>query len=626
MQRGVTSFWHALCGMFLLAVSYSGCSSSVTSTGAQSDSDLGLPMAPPVAMGCFNENGQYLPVNTTRCLSNVESVCNSMGMWQPTGNPQGCISGPPPESCEAVAAKKSYIGCEYWPVDLDNAQEVHPTKPHPLNLCADAGPDYRKVDDLMVCTGGSDIPGVCPARAANGGIIGCPEISGTCSAGRECPGDYVCNPSSTCVLDAQRSNFTVVVSNPSTAYPTSVTLTHPGGQSQVQMVEPGGVARFEPAKQQWPEASIDGSGKVRAAYRLQSTLPIIAYQFNPLDNEGVFSNDGSLLLPSHALGSDYVATITPTLGSGRFPLQPYHGYVTIVATQPGLTTVEVIPTANVRAGGVVPAIAAASRQSFQLSQGEVLSLEAIDDGDLTGTQIFSPTGQSFAAFAGHEAAIISDQTPVACCADHLEEQLFPTNIWGKTFIVARSEPRRLVDAVTMQPTTPVPDRIRILTTSEATNISFVPARPNHPCTNLSAFQVCDMDVDDHMAIISNRPIQVAHLLLSAGGVEGDPALAFLPPVSQYRGDYAFLIPSEYDRQFVSVVTEVNTGVTLDGVDMTASFMPVGGEFFVARLPVTPGSHTLKCPDRCGLMAYGFSNAVSYYFAAGLDLEPRGDVP
>ena len=62
------------------------------------------------------------------------------------------------------------------------------------------------------------------------------------------------------------------------------------------------------------------------------------------------------------------------------------------------------------------------------------------------------------------------------------------------------------------------------------------------------------------------------------------------------------------------------------MDITGNLTSVGGEFFVGRIPVTPGAHTLECPNRCGLMAYGFSQAVSYYFAAGLDLEPRVDVP
>jgi hypothetical protein len=42
------------------------------------------------------------------------------------------------------------------------------------------------------------------------------------------------------------------------------------------------------------DQSIDGTGTSRRAYKITSDLPIVAYQFNPLDNVDVFSNDGSL--------------------------------------------------------------------------------------------------------------------------------------------------------------------------------------------------------------------------------------------------------------------------------------------------------------------------------------------
>src|SRR5262249_26223638 len=39
----------------------------------------------------------------------------------------------------------------------------------------------------------------------------------------------------------------------------------------------------------------------RHAYKITSEFPIVAFQFNPLDNVNVFSNDASLLKPREAL-------------------------------------------------------------------------------------------------------------------------------------------------------------------------------------------------------------------------------------------------------------------------------------------------------------------------------------
>jgi hypothetical protein len=60
----------------------------------------------------------------------------------------------------------------------------------------------------------------------------------------------------------------------------------------------------------------------RNAYRVTSTIPVIAYQFNPLDNVGVFSNDASLLLPTSAIGRTYTVvgwpqTIATTMNPER---------------------------------------------------------------------------------------------------------------------------------------------------------------------------------------------------------------------------------------------------------------------------------------------------------------------
>jgi hypothetical protein len=60
---------------------------------------------------------------------------------------------------------------------------------------------------------------------------------------------------------------------------------------------------------------------------------------------------------------------------------------------------------------------------------------------------------------------------------------------------------------------------------------------------------------------------------------------------------------------------------LDGTDVTGQLTPfAGGAFLGGRIPVTPGQRKLECPGSCGFEAYGYSDAVSYLFAGGLDLE------
>lgn len=92
------------------------------------------------------------------------------------------------------------------------------------------------------------------------------------------------------------------------------------------------------------------------------------------------------------------------------------------------------------------------------------------------------------------------------------------------------------------------------------------------------------------------------------------------PVEQYRDRYTFLVPTEYDQQYISVVAQRGDVVSLDGADVSDRFTDFGDRYMGARIPVTPGQRQLTCPGTCGVVVYGYSRAVSYLFAAGLDLE------
>jgi hypothetical protein len=455
----------------------------------------------------------------------------------------------------------------------------------------------------------------------------------TAGGAATCPGGLTCGSQSVCVLDAQHSPFAVVVSNPQ-AKDATVTVTGPNGEVITQVIAAGAVSAIKPqtSAPAIPDQSMDGSVKAKRAYKITSDLPIVAYQFNPLDNVNVFSNDASLLIPRAVFDQDYYVMTMPTLdrrAGQTYGTNPYYGYLAIVAWEDG-TVVEVTPTVATTASATNSTIAAGAATSFTLNAGEVVQLQASGAGDLTGTHITSPNMKTFGVYGGHEATAFGETSPPdathtsgPCCADHLEEMMFPSSTWGKEFAIARSQSRMTNER----------DLIRVLAQKPGTMVTFTPAPASGTCGTLNAGQFCEVKIFGDTEISSNEPILVGHFLQSAiwgytgPGMgtsvgTGDPSMAIAAPTEQFRKDYTFLVPAQYEANYVSIAAPATGGITLDGQPVTMTAFPGGGTHRGARVLLAAGQHKITCADGCGITVYGWSaRGVSYMFAGGLDLKP-----
>lgn len=538
-----------------------------------------------------------------------------------------CVNGACVDACNDAATSRSYIACEYWAVDLSNAVEI--IGPYSTTFGCSiypySGLVQKNVDACVKATN--------PGRGS---------WAGGCDPGNTCQAGYTCTTAQAgCVLDAQHSPFAVVVSNPQVR-DVHVTLTGAGGQTITQTIAAGAVLPILPqAGNAMPDASLHWSGKGKLAYELTADLPVVAYQFNPLDNSNVFSNDASLLIPRTTFDTDYYVMAWPTLDR-RNPPNPlprnwastnsYFGYVVVVAWQDN-TTIEVTPTAPVQASATQTTIAAGATTTFTLNAFETLELDGAMNastapvgGDLTGTLIHSTNGNTFGVFGGHDASAFGETTPPdsmhtsgPCCADHLEEMLFPKSTWGKEFAIARSQQR-----------TNEPDYLRVMAQKPNTAVTFTPAPSATVAGNCGSLQpgtFCDVKIQGDTEVVSTEPILIGHYLESSiwggntGSVgNGDPSMAIAVPTEQYRTDYTILIPMSYTASYLSISAAATGAVTVDGTSVTLATFPGGGTHRVARVPVAAGQHTIHCPDSCGVLVYGYSDSVSYMFAGGLDLK------
>lgn len=130
--------------------------------------------------------------------------------------------------------------------------------------------------------------------------------------------------------------------------------------------------------------------------------------------------------------------------------------------------------------------------------------------------------------------------------------------------------------------------------------------------------------DDDFVIEADKPIVVAQFMAgqSAGGNAGDPSMTVAVPVEQFRRDYLFHAPTNYEVSYVNIARPAGVTVTLDGLAVDG-FAPVGdGTFEVVRaalVDTATGNHRLVADEPVGVSVYGYGQFTSYWYPAGLDL-------
>jgi hypothetical protein len=381
------------------------------------------------------------------------------------------------------------------------------------------------------------------------------------------------------------------------------------------------------------------------AFRITSSAPIVAYQFNVFEN--AFSNDASLLLPTNALGQ--VHRILGWPAGHPVPIQVLGNIVdrssiTIVGTQAD-TQVKVRPSWRIRGNPPIDATLPGEEIVVTIGPFDVLNLET-DDGtfnddqqtiaDLSGTLVTST--RPVAVFSGVETTSAPGSVvdiPKApgwedgdsCCLDHLEDQIFPAESIGLKYLVTRS-PIRSTGSYHE------PDVLRFVGIAESATVTTNLPAPFDSFT-LEPGEVKTTWTQTDVIVESDVPVMVGQILISQeyvdGPYTGDPALTIFPPVEQYRTEYVILTPSSWSTNWVVLAAEVGASVTIDGVEPTGCVVTPAGEvdgvsYESRRCPVGEGVHTLSGETAFGVVAYGYGSAGSYAFAGGADVKKIYEPP
>jgi len=569
-----------------------------------------------VCAGTLGRCARCVP-GASRCDDETIMTCNADGEKESPGTicdtsrGIGCREGACRALCDYARQVKSNVGCEYWGADLDNAM----------------------VDESR---------------------------------------------------NAAAQQYAIVVSNPQPDITAEVTIEQddslPGEAPAVRTVASAKILPLNLETFKLGPREVDGSpdgefntgtgtALTRHAYRVKSQVPIVAYQFNPLENVNVFSNDASLLKPVEALtynpgmmGQAYVVVGWPqTIAStddpetNFDPTEPIdlRAFLTLIATREN-THVHVTTTTRVIPGGPIAETAPGGVIEATLGPFDTLNLET-GGANADFTSSFIDADQPLVVFSGSEASdapVFDTLAQRFCCADHLEQQLDPIRAAGKNFVLAHTPSRTqaIKNAGAVIGVVPEPEFFRLVAVSEdgATVTTSLPY-PDDKFRLAGRGAMKDLVTFQDVLVQSDGPIIVGDVhpgqeaaFVPRGLPGGDPSFVIIPPIEQYRSDYIFLTPDKYAFDFIVVIAPPGAEVVLDGQVIDDSRCELGGvtdhkvyrcqlsfpkidPTLSADSTVLPGLqndgvHRVVSNAPVGVLVVGWDAFVSYGYAAGTQLE------
>jgi hypothetical protein len=402
---------------------------------------------------------------------------------------------------------------------------------------------------------------------------------------------------------------------------------------------PMGVA--EPVER--PRSAIVSSG----AYRVVSDVPVAVTQWNPLEyassdpacrdfsQPGCASqtNDASLLLPVHALGTSYRAASFITLANGAPDEAGYRGIahnratLAVLATEPGETVVRVTASGPLEGLEGEVRIETGETRTFTLAHGEVLSLAgaapisdeecapvgrrrqcAGDRLDPSGTAIESD--RPVAAFSGHECAFVPFDR-MAC--DHLEEQLVPVTALGRRYLLAPSYPFDEAPGVNL---------VRVISAVDDNTVRFDP--PLHDEVILDDGEWLTIEQREPLRIEGSGRLLVAQYAVggafdaSAPPSAGDPAMVLAAPEEQWQPSYLVQVPGSYTSAYATVIVPEGHALSVDGAPAADPGVAFGDHrVFHVTFDAAAAVHRLASDVPIGATVHGYAPWTSYMHLGGM---------
>lgn len=371
---------------------------------------------------------------------------------------------------------------------------------------------------------------------------------------------------------------------------------------------------------------VSGTGKSHS-FRVSSDVPVVAYQMSPYGGGNAAVTGASLLIPTSAWETNYIAVNAYKNGIAPPSMN--------VIAREDATEITMVPVASVTGGGGLPNGPANVPLSFSLNAGEMAQFsQALE---LTGS-VISAT-KPIGLMAGH----MSLNVPVGISyADHAEQMIPPVRAMGSEYVGVMHRQRKTEPAVW-----------RVVGAVDGTQLSWT-SDVGGPVT-LSRGQVAEFQTSTPFVVKSQdeeHPFMLFQLMVGStfmAGMDGygDADFVLMVPPKQYMPRYVFFADPTYPETNLVVVrsklngafadVNLDCGGVLTGwqtlgeyewtrVDlMTGDFQPVGG--------CSTGRREMWSNAPFGVTVWGwgtpltssFTSNVSYGYPAGMNIVPINPV-
>jgi len=533
---------------------------------------------------------------TFDCSPDLRSIVDEAGqVVQVCPVDQGCVAGACAPACEAAAASKGNVGCDFHVMTAGSYPPALP--PCFAVFVTNTWPRPAK---LTVTRSGQSYDVTSFGRIPKNGM---PESSWPAVPAEGIPEGEVA-----VLFLSHNPNSVMPETGKSLACPVPTAIQVPTVAS--------GTARGE-------------------AFHIVSDTPVSAYDILPYGGAESFFPSAELLFPTSAWGTNYVVIATPP-GTHSVP-GPLWASVTAAEDD---TKLDVLPSVNLPQGADFPAAPAGLAASFTLSAGQFIQWELpAGSTDTSGTVFLS--SKPVAVSAGNRFFRVQPTPAPGGEATH--QQILPVSALASEYVAAPFETRR-------KDLSPENIRYRIVGVANGTKLSFDPPVAG-ALAEVEQGMVADFQSTEPFRVTSQdaaHPFSIAQIMDTcniAGGTRegataqnnfglnlGDEEFVIMLPPAQFLSHYVFFTDPTYPTTNL-VLTRVKTpsgfhDVSVDCLGTISGWKPVGsdGRFEVATADLVRaeigvktcqnGRHTADSDGPFGLVVWGMDSYSSYAYPAG----------